>query len=139
MAVNPYNRYQEQAVSTMSSGDVLIKLFDKAVGQLQAAAIGIEQKDMDQAQPCMDRAQEIVRYLRQTLNMSIPISQQLDSLYVYFDQQIMMASIKRDVTLLQEVAGMLSELRDSFEQADRNTRHQGGVASLGEQGLSGSC
>lgn len=122
MPVNAYNRYQEQSVMTMTSGEMLMKLYDETIKQLQAGKRYIEAKDMQQAEKALKKAQDILEYLRSTLNRKYPISANLSSLYRFFKEQIMSAIIRRDVKPLEDITPMVEELRDAFVQADKQVR-----------------
>lgn len=131
MVMNAYNRYQEQSVMTMTKGDMLMKLYDETVKQLQTGRHFIETKDMKQAGEALQKAQRIINYLRETLNRKYPISANLSSLYRFFNDQIMAAVIHRDVKPLDDITPMVEELRDAFSQADKQVRmgkqHSGGL------------
>lgn len=122
MVMNAYNRYQQQSVMTMTKGDMLMKLYDETVKQLQAGKHFIEAKDMQQAGEALNKAQKIINYLRETLNRKYPISANLSSLYRFFNDQIMAAIIHRDVKPLNDITPMVEELRDAFSQADKQVR-----------------
>lgn len=122
MPMNAYNRYQEQSVMTMTSGEMLMKLYDETIKQLQAGKRFIEAKDMQQAEKALQKAQTILEYLRSTLNRKYPISANLSSLYRFFKEQIMSAIIRRDVKPLDDITPMVEELRDAFAQADKQVR-----------------
>ena len=70
------------------------------------------------------KAQEILGYLKSTLNSQYEIAQNLESLYDYFIQQLRQANVKKSPEGLQDVAQMIQELRDAFVQADKNVRSQ---------------
>lgn len=107
---------------TMTSGEMLMKLYDETIKQLQAGKRYIEAKDMQQAEKALKKAQDILEYLRSTLNRKYPISANLSSLYRFFKEQIMSAIIRRDVKPLEDITPMVEELRDAFVQADKQVR-----------------
>ena len=41
MPVNPYQKYQQQSVMTMTPGEMLLKLYDEVITQLNAVWIRI--------------------------------------------------------------------------------------------------
>ena len=122
MQTNAYSRYQEQSVMTMTRADMLLKLYDETVKQLHNGVHFIKEKDMASADKCLQKAQNILQYLSSTLDRKYPISNNLASLYRFFKDQIMAASIHRDTKPLESITPMISELRDAFAQADKQLR-----------------
>ena len=45
MPTNPIMQYQEQAINTMSKGELLIKLYDEILKNINYASILLKQKD----------------------------------------------------------------------------------------------
>jgi len=54
-----------------------------------------------------------------TLNMDIPLSNQLYALYDYIHRRLVEANIKKDPAIIDEASHFLRELRDAFAQAAR--------------------
>lgn len=57
MALNPYQKYQQQSVMTMTPGEMLTRLFDELIKQLSAFKEYNSQKDYAQANDALQRAQ----------------------------------------------------------------------------------
>ena len=53
MALNPYQKYQQQSVMTMTPGEMLTRLFDELIKQLSAFKEFNSQKDYAQANDCL--------------------------------------------------------------------------------------
>ena len=115
MPVNPYQRYQQQSVMTMTPGEMLLKLYDEVITQLTAVRQFNEEKDYEKSNASLKKAQRIIRYLDQTL----------DALYDYFIRRLVDANLHKDNAPIDEVLPMISDLRDTFAQADKNSRSAG--------------
>lgn len=122
MAQNPYQKYQQQSVMTMTPGEMLLKLYDEVITQLTAAKQFIEEKDIQRANAAFQKAQKILRYLDQTLDPQYEISASLSALYDYFIRRLVDANLHKDYAPIDEVLPMIEELRDTFYQADKATR-----------------
>lgn len=122
MQNNPYQKYQEQSVMTMTQGEMLNKLFDETIKQLSAGQQAIADKDFETSNRALQKAQAIINYLRQNLNHQYEISESLDAMYEYFTYCIVQANIRKETKQLEEIIPMVIELRDAFIQADRSTR-----------------
>ena len=125
MPVNPYQRYQQQSVMTMTPGEMLLKLDDEVITQLTAVRQFNEEKDYEKSNASLKKAQRIIRYLDQTLDPQYEISGSLSALYDYFIRRLVDANLHKDNAPIDEVLPMISDLRDTFAQADKNSRSAG--------------
>lgn len=124
MIPNQYQRYKQQSVMTMTQGEMLLKLCDEVLKQLNFGISSIEKKDYVSSNNALQKSQRIINHLRATLNFKYDISNNLDALYEYFVSKIIEANVKKNVTPLNEILPMVEEIRDSFAQADRTVRMQ---------------
>lgn len=122
MVQNPYQKYQQQSVMTMTPGEMLLKLYDEVITQLSAARQFNDQRDIAGANAAFQKAQRILRYLDATLDPQYEISANLSALYDYFIRRLMEANARKDNAPVDEVLPMIAELRDTFYQADRASR-----------------
>ena len=123
MAFNPYQKYQQQSVMTMTPGEMLTRLYDELIKQLNSFKEFNHQKDYAHANDSLQRAQRILRHLDDTLDHQYEVSQGLSALYDYFIRQSIIANLHKDDAPIDEIIPMIVELRDSFVQADRLARH----------------
>ncbi len=82
------------------------------------------------------KAQNIVQEFMITLNMDYEISRSLYNLYDYFYRRLVEANIKKDQAIVEEVKGLLTELRQTFAEASIKARTEkqinlGGVSVEG--------
>lgn len=125
MHAQVYDQYRKTTVETMSPAKLLLMLYDGALNNLRNAQKAIAEKDFPQAHKQLIRTQDIVTELMTTLNMDIPISRQLFSLYDYIQQRLIDANINKDSSIIDEVYHFISELRDAFAQAARESGRSG--------------
>lgn len=122
MPINPYQQYQKQSVMTMTQGEMLTKLYDEVIKQMSGAKICLTEKDLSGVNNALQKAQRVLFYLKSTLDFKYEISGNLDALYDFFIERIVQANMKKDAAILDEIIPMITELRDTFVQADRNAR-----------------
>lgn len=122
MALNPYQKYQQQSVMTMTAGEMLLKLYDEVITQLTAVRQFNEEKDYPRSNEALKKAQRILTYLNQTLDFQYEISNSLSALYDYFLRRLVDANLHKDNAPVDEVLPMIVELRDTFAQADKAAR-----------------
>ena len=122
MVNNLYKTYKQQSVMTMTSGDLLIALYDGLLKELSQAQNSFKQNNYADINRDLKKVQLLLGHLKSTLNFDYEISNNLAALYDYFIDVVKKANLKKDPTGLDEVTQMIAELRDAFYQANRKTR-----------------
>lgn len=114
-----YQQYKEQSVNTMTNNEMLLLLFDEAVKRMTRAELALSKQDYGLFDASITRTQEIIRYLNNTLDMKYPISRELTRLYDFFLFELSRISAGRKLDALKELKPLISDLRDTFKQADK--------------------
>lgn len=120
MDIHGYQRYKEQSVSSMTSGELLLLLYDELLKRLLRAELALDREDYPLFEASVDRCTAILTYLDDTLDRKYPISAELSRLYDFFTYELSRIKAGRNRTELERIKPMLAELRDSFRQADKN-------------------
>ena len=121
MDMRGYQRYREDALNTMTQGELLLLLYDELVKRLMQAEITLSKEQYPAFEVAVDKAVAIIRYLDDTLDRQYPISNQLTRLYEYFCYELSRVKSGRNKTELERIKRMASELRESFRTAEKNT------------------
>lgn len=119
MPVNPYQKYQQQSIMTMTPGELLLKLYDETIKQLHYGEAALQQKQYERANTSLQKAQRIISHLNKTLAMEYEIAQNLEALYDFFSYKITQANVHKDATHITEILPMVIDLRDAFAQAEK--------------------
>ncbi len=122
MVLDPYQKYQQQSVMTMTQGEMLTKLYDEIIKQLSAAKQFIAQENPEEVNKALQKAQRILAHLQVTLDWKYEVSESLDALYDYFIRRIIDANLHKDEAPIEEVLPMITDLRETFIKADRTAR-----------------
>lgn len=126
---NAYNAYQKTNVSTASQGRLVVLLYEGAVKQLNASLNYFEPdgkivpKNIENFGICIQKAQSIITELQVSLDMDKggDISRNLMSLYVFFNEELVNATISQDKKKIEFVANMMTQLADSWRQIANST------------------
>ena len=121
MDMRGYQRYREESLNTMTQGELLLLLYDELVKRLRQADLEIGKQNYENFEKAVDRAVEIIHYLSDTLDHRYPISGNLSRLYEYFCYELSRVKAGRNQEELMRVTRMVSELRDSFRQAEKTS------------------
>ncbi|GIN19637.1 MAG TPA: flagella export chaperone FliS [Bacillus bacterium] len=113
---NPYEAYQNNSVTTASPGELTLMLYNGCLKFINLAKHAIENKEIENRNTNIQKAQNIVSELMLTLNMDVEISKNMRSLYEYSNRRLMEANFKQDISILEEVEEIMTEFRDAWKQ-----------------------
>ncbi len=127
---NPYAAYQTTAVKTASQGKLVVMLYQGAERELSSAlkCFGPDEKipasSVESFGKHVMKTQEIINELQVSLDMDKggQLSQNLMSLYVYFNKELLDISIKQDKAKLSQILEMIKQLGSAWEIAAANTQ-----------------
>ena len=122
MMTNPYETYKQQSVMTMTSGQILLLVYNELIKQLSLAQKAFEKSDIAEINQTLQKSQALIRALQNTLNFDYSISNDLSSIYGFFYSVALNANIKKDSSELQVLIDMATELRDTFAEAEKLAR-----------------
>lgn len=117
MALNPYAKYKEQSISTATPEELTLMLYDGCIKFMNLADLYIDERKHEQVNLNLQKAQNIVTELNITLNMDIPISQNLRKLYDYIHQLLVDANILKSKEYLSEAKELVTDLRNTWKEA----------------------
>lgn len=124
---NAYAQYNNSKILTASPAELTLMLYDGAIKFCNIAILAIEQKDIEKAHIHIVKAQKIVDYFRQTLDMRYEVAQDFERVYVYLAQRLSEANIKKDAEILEEVNTHLRAMRDTWKEVMRINKEKGTV------------
>ncbi len=115
--MNPHEVYQKNQVTTAKPEELTLMLYNGAVKFLQQAKMAINNKDLEKAHSLIIRTQEIITELTVTLNTEYEISKSLLTLYEYIKRRLIEANVSKDITILEEIEGLVQQLKLTWSQA----------------------
>lgn len=116
--MNVYEQYRQTQVQTAKPEQLLLMLYDGAIGFLKKAKTAIENKDITEAHTFLIKTQDIIIELMVSLNMEVgEIAMNLFRLYEYMHYRLVEANVNKDVKPIDEVLRMLQDLRDTWDMA----------------------
>lgn len=119
---NPYNQYKENNIKTASPENLTLMLYEGALKFIYQGKMFIEQKNIVRANETIQRAQDIIEELNITLDMKYEISNNLRSLYTYILDRLVDANIHKNKEILDEVADIVRDLKDTWKEAMKVAR-----------------
>ena len=118
MQQNPYQKFMQQTVTTMTPGQLVVALYDKAITELNKAVYYLEEEpSIPKAHNAIIRVLDIVDTLDAHLKEKYEISKSLAAMYQYFRENLTRANVKKDAAILKELIPFFKEIRDAFAEA----------------------
>src|SRR3954447_22676689 len=125
MAINnPYKSYQQNSVNTASPGELTLMLYNGCIKFIKLAKKAISDKNVEEKNTNLIKAQNIIHEFMVTLNMDVKVSSELMVMYDYINRRLVEANVNGDPAILEEVEGFVIELRDTWKQVIQMNRKQ---------------
>lgn len=126
---NAYTAYQKTNVSTASQGRLVVLLYEGAIKQLTTALTYINQdgkvlpSNIEKYGICIQKTQAIITELQVSLDMDKggEIAKNLMSLYLYFNEELVDASITMNKKKIEFVLNMMTQLVASWRVVANST------------------
>jgi flagellar protein FliS len=121
--MNGYQAYRQTQAQTAAPGELVVMLYRGAVRFASAAAEAIEARDITASHTNLVRAQAIIAELSETLDLARggEIAKNLQAIYVYLNQRLIEANLRKDPSIAREVEKLLRELLPAWEHAARQS------------------
>ncbi|KUK13467.1 MAG: flagellar secretion chaperone FliS [bacterium] len=123
--MNIYEQYRQTQVQTAKPEQLLLMLYDGAIGFLKRAKVAIEERNIEEAHTFLVKTQDIIVELMVSLNMEVgELALNLFRLYEYMHHRLVEANINKDTKPIDEVLRMLQDLRDAWDMAIKKMREE---------------
>jgi len=116
LAHQAINQYRQNHIQHASPVELVAMLYDKAIMHLTISMDCLVENNIDAKCLAMSRVIDIVTELQVVLDKDRggAIAEKLDALYTYMLETLTMAHYHNDVQKMEEVLGLLQELRDAW-------------------------
>lgn len=126
MAVpSAFSQYNNSRILTASPAELTLMLYEGAIKFCNIAVEAVERKDIQKAHVNIVKVENIIDYLRKTLDMKYPVAQDFERIYLYLEQRLVEANIKKDKQILEEISLHLHAVRDNWKEIMRINREKG--------------
>ncbi len=119
MLQNPYQKYVNNSIYTMTPLQGVIALYSKAENEINKAIYYIENKKIEEASNSIIKVQNIVEGLGSVLEKGIEISDDLSRMYEFFIAELTQANISKDIEKLKKLLPLFADLKDAFTQISK--------------------
>ena len=122
-AMSAYAQTKAQTgIESASNTQLITMLLDSAIERVATAQGHIERGELARQGEVIGKVIDIVASLDSYLDHDKggEVSKTLESLYDYIVRQLYQANLKKDASLLEEVASLLSEVRTGWVESTKN-------------------
>lgn len=115
---NGFQSYKKTNVVTADPKKLVLMCYEGAIDNLKIAKEKYAQKDFEGKCNVINKTQDIINEMQCSLDFEKggKIAENLNSLYNYMIKQILSADINQNMDTLDEVIGILSDLKSAWEQ-----------------------
>lgn len=114
---NKTNQYLESKILTAKPEELVYMLYEGMVKFIKKAQLAVEMKNPSLAHENTKKAQNIIIELRNTLNMDIPMADEMDQLYEFLDYKLFYANIDKDIKLYGEALEIAEDFKNTWKEA----------------------
>lgn len=118
-------KYQQQAIGTMSKGELIVRLYDEVTKNLKYASTLFSQNNGDAARKCLNKSRKILNYMTVILDGKYDLSKKLSSIYSFAVGQIILTDATGDTSHIDAIVPQLEDLRSAWAAAEKQTRVKG--------------
>ena len=132
MMTNARAAYMDASVATASPARLLVMLFDRLVLDVQRGLEAQRAGDFEETHLQLTHAQDIVMELQTSLRADeFKGGYDLAALYSFLHRQLVLANIRKDAAMTDEVLTLVTDLCDTWRQAARQGAAEPGVLQQG--------
>ena len=114
----PTAAYRQQSILTATPGQLVVMLYDGCLRFLHQGAHAMREGNIAEAGARLSRAEAIIEELLSTLDLEQGgvIASRLQGIYVFCNRHLLEARSQRDPEMIDKIAELLGELRESWAQ-----------------------
>lgn len=123
-AQSAHQAYKQNSMNTASPGELTLMLYNGCIKFLGKAKMAIQEKNIQEKNLNLQKAQRIILELMSTLNMDIEISKSMMQMYEYMNRRLVDANIQNSVEVVNEIEGYAIEFRDTWKEVIKVNRQK---------------
>lgn len=120
---NGYAAYANSKVLTASPAELTLMLYDGAIKFCNIAIAAVEKGDIEKAHNNITKVENIIAEFQSTLDHKYSVAEDFDKVYEYLQQRLLMANVKKDKEILEEVSKHLHTMRDTWKEVMEKTNN----------------
>lgn len=119
------NIYRQQSVMTATPGELTLMLYNECIKDINIAIESINNKNINKAHDYIRNSQDIIWELVSTLDMSLPISEEMKKIYDFITYKLTEGNMKKDVEDLKDALELVEDFRTTWFQVIKTVERDG--------------
>lgn len=116
---NAYSAYATNKILTATPAELTLMLYEGAIKFCNIAVKAIEEKDIEKAHMNIVKVEKIIEEFQATLNHKYAVAEDFNNVYNYINERLVLANMKKDKEILEEVLKHLRTMRDTWKEVMR--------------------
>lgn len=115
--MNNFQNYKNQLnnkIMMAKPEELTLMLYEGAIKFTNIAIVAIKKKNIEEAHKNILKVEDIICYLKNTLDLSYEVSKDFLTIYNYIERLLVKANIKKDIEILNEVNNHLHDIKDTW-------------------------
>lgn len=113
---NVFNKYAQNNILTASPAKLVLMMYDGIIKFCNIAIMAIENKNIEESNNNIIKAQKIVTELRCSLDFNYPVANDFENIYKYINDRLVQANLKKDKEILKEVIAHTKDIRETWQE-----------------------
>jgi flagellar protein FliS len=138
---DPLNAYRQTRVKTAGQGRLIVMLYDEGLRQMNLAIEELQSSTprLDIVHNALVKCQDVITELMVSLDFDKggDIARNLFNLYMFFNQKLVDANMKKDHTGITEVRSLMTDLREAWAAIENKSTASRAEASAGGVNIAG--
>jgi flagellar protein FliS len=119
---NVYNKYAQNNILTASPAKLVLIMYDGIIKFCNIAINAIENKNIEESNNNIIKAQKIITELRCSLDFNYPVANDFENVYKYVNDKLVQANIKKDKEILEEVIKHIKTMKETWKEVMEITK-----------------
>ena len=101
-------------ITSANKTELVEILYEMLLEYVDDAKAAIEKNDLDEIHEAIRKARAVLRELMESIDFTTEIAGNFMSLYAYVNKELLLAEIRKDVSVFDNVKVVLEPLRDTY-------------------------
>lgn len=119
---NILKEYADNNILQSTPEGLILLLYNKCIGDIELAKSCLNKKNIEKTNSYIQKAEDILYYLRSSLDKGFPISKQLDDMYEFVIYQLTLANMKKDMAKLDIALDYMMQFRSLWMEITEANR-----------------
>ncbi len=122
---NPYSAYLKQMEDISSKEELLVKVFEEIISNLNVAVYALEEGDIKTKAETLTKVTDAIAILQASLDMEKggEIAQNLNRLYDFCMEELLRANANNEVQHIKNIIEVIQPIYEGFKGALENIRN----------------